>query len=159
MRNRGLPLVGELEEAGVDPEAFVRHELDWYDGSIRAADIEIGRVFETLRDLGLDDKTLVVFVSDHGEEFLEHGGHHHQENVYGELVNVPLAIRWPGVVPAGVVRDETVQVLDVAPTMLELSGIKIPETMQGQSLVPLLSDSEEEARGWRERPAISEWKK
>ena len=153
MKRRGLPLIGELEEAGVDPEEFVNHELDWYDGSIRAADVEIRRVLEKLENLGIADDTLIVFLSDHGEEFLDHGGHFHEENVYGEMINVPLILRWPGVVPGGHVIDETVQILDVAPTVLELAKLAKPDSMQGESLVPLFINPER----WSARPAVSEW--
>jgi arylsulfatase A-like enzyme len=157
MKNMGLPLRGELEKAGIDPEEFLRVELDWYDGSIRGADAELGRVLERLEALGIADDTLVVFLSDHGEEFLDHGGHFHEENVYGELVNVPLAMRWPGVLPSGRVVEETIQLLDVAPTIVDLAGLSVPERMQGQSLKPLLAASGEER--WRPRPAISEWRR
>ena len=157
MKDRGLPLRAELEKAGIDPEEFVKTELDWYDGSIRGADVELGRLLEKLEELGIADDTLVVFLSDHGEEFLEHGGHFHEENVYGELVNVPLAMRWPEVLPAGRVVNETVQLLDLAPTILDLAGISVPERMQGQSLKPLLAASG--AERWRARPAISEWRR
>ena len=101
MKRRGLPLIDELEEAAVDAAEFVERELDWYDGSMLAADAEIGRVIEKLEELEILDDTLIVFLSDHGEEFLEHGGHFHEENVYGEMTNVPLVMRWPGVVPTG----------------------------------------------------------
>ncbi|MGH9334374.1 MAG: sulfatase family protein, partial [Vicinamibacteria bacterium] len=160
MKNMGLPTREELEKAKLDPEAFVGIELDWYDGSIRGADVELGRVLEKLDELGIADETLVVFLSDHGEEFLDHGGHFHEENVYGELVNVPLIMRWPSALPAGRSVDETVQLLDLAPTVLDLAGIAIPERMQGQSLKPLMmtSSGSGETR-WRSRPAISEWRK
>lgn len=158
MKNRGLPLRGELEKAGIDPDEFVKIELDWYDGSIKGADVELGRVLEKLDELGIAEDTLVVFLSDHGEEFLDHGGHFHEENVYGELVNVPLAMRWPGALPVGRVVEETVQLLDLAPTILDLAGLAVPERMQGQSLKPLLAASGETER-WRARPAISEWRR
>lgn len=68
-------------------------------------------------------------------------------------INVPLILRWPGVIPAGEVIGEAVQMLDVAPTLLELAKIAPPASMQGQSLVPLLTS---EGR-WARRPAVSEW--
>lgn len=153
MKNMGLPLASELEEAGVDAEAFVGQEIDWYDGSIRVADDEFQRIIDELEELGIADDTLIVFLSDHGEEFLDHGGHFHEENVYGEMINVPLVLRWPGGVPEGRIIDETVQLLDVAPTILELAKIAKPESMQGQSLAPLLATDGR----WSPRPAISEW--
>ena len=94
--------------AGIDPEAYVAYEKDWYDGSIRGMDAEIGRLRQRLGELGLDRRTLVAFVSDHGEEFLEHGRMFHQQSVYGELANVPLFLWWPGTVRAGVRVPETV---------------------------------------------------
>jgi arylsulfatase A-like enzyme len=158
MKNLGLPLRSELEKAGIDPEEFVAIERDWYDGSVRGADVELGRVLEKLDELGIAEDTLVVVFSDHGEEFLEHGGHFHEENVYGELINVPLVFRWPGVLPQGRVVPETVQMLDLAPTVLDLAGLAIPGSMQGQSLRPLLLGPGEASR-WKPRPAISEWRR
>ncbi len=101
-------------------------------------DAEIGRLRERLAALGLDRSTLVVFVADHGEEFLEHGRTFHQQSVYGELANVPLFFWWPGVVPAGARIAPTVQNIDLMPTLLELSGLAAPAGMQGASLVPLM---------------------
>jgi arylsulfatase A-like enzyme len=155
MKNLGLPLKSELEKAGIDPDEFVEIELDWYDGSIRGADVEFGRILEKLSELQIADDTLVVVFSDHGEEFLEHGGHFHEENVYGELTNVPLLMSWPSGLPEGRVVAETVQLLDLAPTILDLAGLEIPERMQGQSLKPLF----ETGGRWRARPAISEWRR
>ena len=154
-KRMGLPLRGELEEAGIDAEAFVKHELDMYDGSIRAADAEIGRVLEKLSELGLEEDTLVVFLSDHGEEFLDHGGHFHEENVYGELINVPLVMRWPHTIAAETVVEEIVEIVDVVPTILDLAGLAIPDQMQGESLKALLVPSSGER--WTPKPAISEW--
>jgi arylsulfatase A-like enzyme len=155
MKNLGLPLKSELEKAGIDPDEFVEIELDWYDGSIRGADVEFGRILEKLSELQIADDTLVVVFSDHGQEFLEHGGHFHEENVYGELTNVPLLMSWPSGLPEGRVVAETVQLLDLAPTILDLAGLEIPERMQGQSLKPLF----ETGGRWRARPAISEWRR
>jgi arylsulfatase A-like enzyme len=157
MKGRGLPTRGELEKAGIDPEAFARIQLDWYDGSIRGADVELGRILEKLDELGIADDTLVVFLSDHGEEFLDHGGGFHEENVYGELTNVPLVFRWPAEIPRGLVVEETVQLLDVAPTIVDLAGLALPDRMHGQSLTPLFSAAAESR--FRSRPAISEWRK
>ena len=151
-----LPYDIDVEAANVDREAFIAHEKDWYDGSIRGMDAEVARLFEKLRELGLDDDTLLVFISDHGEEFLEHGRHFHGRSAYGEMVNVPLFFWWPGVVPVGVV-DELVQSIDVMPTVLELAGLSVPEQAQGQSLVPLMAAPDTpDQLGWESRPAFSE---
>jgi arylsulfatase A-like enzyme len=168
-KNFGFTLK-ELEEAGIDLDEFVCLSKDWYDGSIRAMDTEIGRIFERLEELGLDDKTLVIFISDHGEEFLDHGGFGHG-TVYSEGIHVPLIIRWPGVVPEGVEVFETVRTIDLMPTILELCRLPLPEGMQGQSLLPLFAaarraSDESIAKSdrnaafttgqWRNEPAVSE---
>ena len=152
-----MPTRAELVKAGLDADAYVNHDVDWYDGSIRGLDTELGRLFERLKGLGLDDRTLVVFTADHGEEFLDHGRTFHGQSVYGELTQVPLMMRWPGVLPAGRVVDEVVQTIDVMPTLLAISGLTAPPEIQGQSLVPLVRPSEGSASAsWRPRPAISE---
>ena len=159
MREQGLANIDQLTEAGVDPAAFVGHEVDWYDASIRAMDVEIGRLMEHVRGLGLADKTLVAFISDHGEELLDHGQHWHGNSTYGEMLNVPLLLHWPGVVPAGLVVERTTQSIDLMPTLLELSALEIPEAAQGRSLVPLLASPEAPASlGWTPSPAFSERK-
>ncbi len=157
MRRFGMPERSELIEAGLDPERYVALELDAYDGSIRAMDVEIGRLLERLRELGLDERTLIAFVSDHGTEFLDHDEHFHGHSVYGELARVPMLLHGPGV-SAGVVISETVQTLDLMPTILELADLEPPAGMQGQSLVPLFGAGErsDENRRFRARPAFTE---
>jgi len=138
MKNFGMPNRQELTEAGINPDEYVRYDRDWYDGSIRALDAEIARLHERLRALGLSDKTLIVFTSDHGEEFLEHGNMFHGQSAYGELSQVPLFFHLPGLVPATVV-NETVESIDIMPTVLALAGLKEPGKLLGRSLVPAMS--------------------
>ena len=152
-RNFGMPSRDELEEVDVDPDEFITYDQGWYDGSIRAMDVEMGRLVERLRGLGLDERTLLLVTSDHGEEFFDHGQMFHGQTVYGELTNVPLFLSWPGGLTAGVV-DETVQLVDLMPTLLELSGLPPVETAQGQSLVPLLG--REGRDDWTPRQAFVE---
>jgi arylsulfatase A-like enzyme len=154
MRLFGMPERSEMEEAGVEIEPYLEHERAWYDGSIRAMDVELKRLFETLERLGLADDTLIVFTADHGEEFLEHDRHFHGFGVYGEMTGVPLIVRWPGRVAAGRVVADTVESVDILPTLAELAGLPVPETAQGDSLLPLVDpDAEGE---WRPRPAFTE---
>ncbi len=168
----GMPYPKELEKAGIDPDEFVSLMKDWYDGSIHGMDTEIGRILERLEELGLDEKTLVIFMSDHGEEFLDHGGVGHVTTVYSEVTHVPLIVRWPGVVPEGAEVFETVRTIDLMPTILELCRLPLPEGMQGQSLVPLLTAARRASDKsiaksdrnaafttgqWRNEPAVSEY--
>lgn len=168
MRRFGMPTRQEFEKAGVDGDAYVSYDKDWYDGSIRAMDKEIERLVERLKQLGLDGRTLLVFTSDHGEEFLEHDKTFHGQSLYGELTNVPLFFHQEGRVPGGVVVDYTVRNVDILPTILELCGMAVPQGLAGQSLVPVMTaaarhpgDGEQmlaaaRAAGWEGRPAISE---
>jgi arylsulfatase A-like enzyme len=156
----GMPSREELVKGKFDPDAFIDYDRGWYDGSIRAMDVEIGRLVERLKSLGLDRKTLLVFTGDHGEEFYDHGRSFHGQSVYGEMNNLALVLWGPGVVPAGKTVEETVQTVDLMPTLLELSGLRIPPGVQGHSLAPLLSGGSSEgavhASGANTRPAISE---
>jgi arylsulfatase A-like enzyme len=154
-----LPSADQLEEAEIDPDTFVTAEKAWYDGSILAMDYEIARLLERLDELGLREETLIAFVADHGEEFLEHGNHWHGHSAYGELVNVPMFLNWSGVVPAGLVIDRTTQSIDLMPTVLELAQIPVPETAQGTSLLPLLAAPDDPtALGWAKRAVFTERK-
>jgi arylsulfatase A-like enzyme len=156
-RRQSLPTREEIARTDIDRETYVEREKIWYDASIRAMDLELARLGERLEELGLAQDTLVVFLSDHGEEFLEHGYHFHGFHPYGEMINVPLIVRWPGVVPAGVRVAETVQAIDVLPTILDLARIPPPPEAQGQSLVPLMvEEGRPEELGWRRRPAFAE---
>lgn len=137
-----LPNVDELDQVGIDAERFTSHEIDWYDSSIRAMDVEIGRIIQRLEELGLADKTVFAFVADHGEEFLEHGQEFHGNSTYGEMMNVPLILWWPGVLPAGTRVEQTTESVDLMPTLLDLTGIAAPEGAQGQSLLPFIVDPE-----------------
>jgi arylsulfatase A-like enzyme len=154
---RGMATIDEMKAAGVDPGAYLTYDKDWYDGAIRALDTEIARLFERLRAYGLDDQTAVVFMSDHGEEFHDHGRMWHGHSVYGELAHVPLFFRWPGRVPGGTRIDEVVESIDIMPTLLDFSQLPQPKGIQGQSLVPLLNiKGDAPAAAWKRRPAITE---
>ncbi len=107
-----------------------------------------------IEELGLGSRTIFAFISDHGEEFLEHDGHFHR-NVYGENANVPLVLWAPGRIPPGTTVSETVRSIDLMPTLLELSGLETPQAAQGQSLVPLLSSGTARSR-WKTRPAVTQ---
>ncbi len=153
----GLPHKDEyVSKTGNDPDELLKIYKDWYDGSIRGMDAEMGRLFEALRTLGLDHDTLMVWAADHGEEFWEHNELFHGHSVYGELNQVPLVYRWPNSpdLKKGVMIDHQVQNIDIMPTILELAGITGSTNMQGRSLVPLLNGSG--AATWQEDPAITQ---
>jgi arylsulfatase A-like enzyme len=117
-----------------DEIAFLR---DLYDGEIRFTDDGIGQLMDALREKGLYDETLVVFVSDHGEEFLERGWLGHTRTLYDELIRVPLILRLPRATERRVI-DEPVSLTSLAPTLLELLELPVPASFPAPSLVPQL---------------------
>jgi len=106
---------------------------------MRDIDANIGRVLDTLEAKGLDKNTLVIFTSDNGFFWGEHG-RGDKRLAYEESIRVPLLMRGPGVVP-GQTSDALVAAVDLAPTILTAAGITVPPTMQGKPLNGLVSGS------------------
>lgn len=108
-----------------------------YDAGIRHMDDDtLKPLLDELDALGLSNDTLVVFTSDHGEAFLEHG-HFLHGDLYEETLHVPLVLRFPGRVPAGTRVAQRARLLDVMPTVLDLVGVAAPPHLQGRSLAAL----------------------
>jgi arylsulfatase len=114
--------------------------IDLYDGELRYTDDWIGRIFEGLRDRGLFDETMIVFLSDHGEEFLEHGKIGHGNSLYEELLHVPLIVRFPRGEHGARLVEKPVSLVDLLPTLADFSGLPLPDGISGRSLLPLLED-------------------
>lgn len=104
---------------------------------VAGVDDNLGRVLKHLDDTGLAKNTIVVYSSDQGF-FLGDRGWYDKRWMYEESLRMPLIIRWPGVVKAGSENRDLVQNLDFAQTLLDATGIKAPEDMQGVSFKPLL---------------------
>ena len=114
-------------------------EIDRYDAMIAFADAMIGRLLDGLDELGVAQDTIVVVTADHGEGLMEHGYFAHGAHLYEEAVRVPLVVRWPRRVRAGVVFREAVELVDLAPTLLEFAGIdEALAGSQGRSLAQAL---------------------
>jgi len=113
------------------------HLLNLYDGEIAYTDSILGEFLSYLRTSGLADSSLVIVFSDHGEEFLEHGGWFHGHSLYQELLGVPLIISGPGI-EKDLVDSLPSAHFDIFPTILDYLDIPIPEDVEG---VSLLSDS------------------
>jgi len=117
-------------------ETDVQHLIDLYDGSIHRIDAGIGRLLAMLEEAGWLDDAWVVVTSDHGEAFREHGTFQHRQ-VHQTELSVPLLIRPPGGLAPGRRVAPPVSQLDLPPTLLHLLGLKAPDHMQGESLLPL----------------------
>jgi arylsulfatase A-like enzyme len=114
---------------------------------IKGVDESVGRLMATLRELGLEQNTLVIYSSDQGF-YVGDRGWYDKRWMYEESMRMPLIIKWPGVTRAGSRSSHLVQNLDYAETFLEAAGVPIPVDMQGLSLVPLLRGASPE--DWRE---------
>jgi len=121
-----------------DPR-ILQHLAALYDGEIRDMDDAVGDLLRFLDASGLARDTCVLFTSDHGEEFGEHGGlHHHDAKLFQELIRVPLVVWCPSRVSGGRVVDGLASHADIVPTVLELAGGTAPEDIDGQSLFAVL---------------------
>ena len=116
----------------------IEHLKALYDGQIREIDDRIGELVSAA--LEADERTLVILMSDHGEEFQEHGRFLHDQ-LYEELLRVPLILRLPSGRSGRV--EERISLLDLAPTLLDLLGVEPPAQFQGSSLLPVIEGKED----------------
>lgn len=116
--------------------------INRYEGEVSYVDHYFGMVLKELEKRGLWEDTLVVATSDHGSEFLEHGFHEKKLNLYEEISRVPLIFRLPGVLPEGKRIVGLCETMDIAPTILEVCSIPVPEWMDGRSLLPRMLGDE-----------------
>ena len=98
-----------------------------------ALDYEVGRVLQALKETGLEQDTIVIFISDHGEMFGAQG-RVYKMTFYEESARTPCIIRWPGKIPAGIRSDACMATPDVMPTILGLCRQKIPQAVEGMDL-------------------------
>ena len=97
---------------------------------IKLIDDQVGRILESLEEIGQREQTVILFTSDHGEMLGDHGLSRRGADFYEGLVRVPLIVSWPGHFESGLKSDALVELLDKAPTLLELAGLKVPDRMQ-----------------------------
>ncbi|MBI3209873.1 MAG: sulfatase-like hydrolase/transferase [Candidatus Solibacter usitatus] len=120
------------------PETRLREFLRIYYASVRFIDDQVGRVLDALEKSGHESNTIVVFTSDHGDMAGGHGmAWKSTQAFYDEIARVPLVISWPGRIKPGK-TDAEANLTDLAPTLLELTGQRVPSNMQGTSLASVL---------------------
>jgi len=112
--------------------------IDLYDGDIRCSDRQFGRMLSALKKRGLYDNTLILFLSDHGEEFWEHGNYYHGKTLFEEQLRVPFVVKLPDNAFAGERREEVINLVDVAPTFLDVLGLPAQPRFQGTSFADYL---------------------
>lgn len=122
---------------GIDPDKFIRRAIDRYDAEVLHNDANLELLAAKLKQLGILDNTLIIVVSDHGEEFWDHGWTAHGHSLYQELTHCVFLMWNPKLLPGARRVTEPVQLVDVMPTVLDLLNLKAPDIMQGQSLAPL----------------------
>lgn len=133
------------------PEEDRQHVLALYDGEIRYTDATIEKLLGALKAVGRLENTIVVITSDHGEEFLEHGGKGHKQSVYQEVIRVPLIVSWPGKIGNEKVATP-VSIVDIAPTLLSLAGAPPLAVTSGRALF----NADGTPAGRDPRPVLSE---
>lgn len=131
----------EMDDSTLTVWKYQRYMQD-YLGTIASVDENVGRLLDYLDANNLSENTIVVYTSDQGFFLGEHGWFD-KRFMYEESFKTPLLIKWPHKIQPGITEDEMVQNLDFAQTFLEVAGVKAPEDMQGKSLVPLLTGSDQ----------------
>jgi len=117
---------------------------DFY-SHIAALDTEMGRILEVLEIDKIAEETVVLFTADHGDMLGCHG-RWDKQIWYEESVNVPLLLRYPGRVPAGMTLDALVNVVDLMPTLLSLAGVRAPRSVEGRDLSSVLAGKQADER-------------
>ena len=115
-----------------------REKFRDYYAEIELIDDQVGRLLTYLEDVGERENTLFIFMSDHGEMNGDHGLYWKGAYFYEALVHVPLVMSCPGLIKQGLVSDALIELVDVAPTILELAGYEVPFYMQGKSFTGIL---------------------
>jgi arylsulfatase A-like enzyme len=130
----------------------IERDVSAYDAEIAFGDDQLQRLLDALKKQGIYDDTVLVFVSDHGEEMQEHGRKGHGKSLFQEVVRVPLLIKLPGGAHAGERVAARVTLTDVVPTLLDVLGEPVPAGLDGRSLMGLLGEAPDAALA--ERPVF-----
>lgn len=144
------PLVKPPHYGVAEPD--IRTFLRSYYASVSQMDAQVGRVLAALDRLKLADRTIIVFLSDHGWLLGEHGGQWQKRSLFEESARVPLVIAVPGNSANGQTSRRPVELVDLHPTLAELAGLPIHPTLDGKSLKPLLTNPQ---AAW-DKPAFTQ---
>ncbi len=150
-------LDSKFKDSGIDLQPYsedrdyTEYQISKYDGEIRYVDSEIGGLLEKIRELGLDENTIIIITSDHGECFGErrYGEYStsrekcqgHETSLFDETIRIPLIIYNPKT-PASKEIQQHAQTIDILPTILSIIGIPADTRVEGKSLVPAIERNE-----------------
>ncbi|MDE0042382.1 MAG: sulfatase-like hydrolase/transferase [Candidatus Poribacteria bacterium] len=130
----------DFQSTAARPEEYPAREMQAaYYASIELIDAQVGRMLEALERSGQRENTVVIFMSDHGEMLGDHGLTRKGCRFYEGLAHVPLIISSPSRFRQGVRSGALVELIDIVPTLLQLAGLDVPDDVQGQSLLPILT--------------------
>lgn len=135
-------------------EDELRQLMRLYYANITCADRNMGRVLKAIDDLGITDRTLVIFIGDNGFNVGHHGllgkgnarvlgSKQRRPNMFDRSILVPFIVRWPGVVQPGTSSSAFVATIDILPTLIDITGAKADFQLDGRSMVPLLQDTDD----------------
>lgn len=128
-----------------------------YYGMITHLDMHVGRLLDTLEQAGVLEDTVIIFTADHGDHDCQHRMIRKFGGLYDNIVRTPMLVRAPGLARAGATTSQLSQHEDIAPTVMDIAGLPIPETVQGVSLLPALRDGSPTGRShsvYEEGPMI-----
>lgn len=128
------------------PEPFASRYGQTYDGEVAAADRIVGELLDELKRLDVYDRAIVVLLADHGEGLGDHGEDEHGILLYREAIHVPLFLKLPQSQLAGTTAAAPVHLVDVAPTVLSLLGLPVPQALRGTSLLASLQPAGKEEK-------------
>jgi arylsulfatase A-like enzyme len=140
-----LELIDRINEGEIefDEDEDLHHIIAAYDAEIRSADDGLANLVWYLREHDLYHETLIVFTSDHGEEFGEHGKVGlHSHTLFDELLRVPLVVKLPDSEHAGTRVGQQVRSIDIPPTVAAAAGLSVPDQFSGIDLKELLSSEQ-----------------
>lgn len=149
-RIANLPPLGE---GTVTDDETIRNRLRM----LASVDEGLGEMFRILEEQRQLDNTLIILTSDEGYFYGEHGLSVERRLAYEESIRIPLFMRWPELIKPGRTIDQFALNIDIAPTLLDVGGAKIPGAMHGRSLLPLLRGDAAAARSWRNSFLIEYW--
>jgi arylsulfatase A-like enzyme len=140
-----------FHEANLQGDDLVRWKYQRYVKNylrcVKGVDESVGRLMDTLKELKLDSNTIVIYSSDQGFYIGDHGWYD-KRWMYEESLKMPFIVKWPGTIKEGSRNTDMIQNLDYASTFLDVAGAKIPDDLQGASLVPLMKGKT--PKDWRD---------